>query len=187
MHLDHVHTARMQYRQIEDVPRRRYRAIPWCASQLRGDCWQSWPYPRWHVVSGRRTATRLHMREVRGDGVAYSAGPGEALANRRYGIKGGVSVGGSRTTGVGSVEERRPRPFPSSSSRLSRLGSAGSPVSEKPVCRKLSCREFGLSETGLPRRTLLGSPGNRANPLLSLTLPLFRNVRSLYQLVLHLL
>src|SRR5215218_6251803 len=84
------------------------------------------------MVSGRRTATRLHMREVRGDGVANSAGPGEALANRRYGIKGGVSVGGSRT-GVGSVEERRPRPFPSSSSRL---GSAGSRVSEKNSSRK---------------------------------------------------
>src|SRR5215203_3469915 len=74
------------------------------------------------------------MREVRGDGVAYSTRQGEALANRRYGIKGGVSVGGSRT-GDGSVEERRPRPFPSSSSRL---GSAGSPVSEKNSSRKLA-------------------------------------------------
>src|SRR5215217_4974541 len=74
------------------------------------------------------------MREVWGYGVANSAGPGEALANRRYGIKGGVSVGGSRT-GVGSVEERRPRPFPSSSSRL---GSAGSRVSEKNSSRKLA-------------------------------------------------
>src|SRR5215216_4903417 len=75
------------------------------------------------------------MREVQGDGVANSAGQGEAaLANRRYGIKGGVSVGGSRT-GVGSVEERRPRPFPSSSSRL---GSAGSPFSGNNFARKLA-------------------------------------------------
>src|SRR5215203_1824199 len=109
------------------------------------------------------------MREVRGYGVAYSAGPGEALANRRYGIKGGVSVGGSRT-GIGSVEERRPRPFPSSSSRL---GSAGSPVSEKNSSRKLaeqarshtpryriSMRVYGY---GFPRMSLLGSSLNRAN------------------------
>src|SRR5215216_4935763 len=87
---------------------------------------KSWPYPRWHVVSGRRAATRVHVCEVRGYGVAYSAGPGEALANRRYGIKGGVSAGGSRTTRVGSVEERRLRPLPSSSPLL---GSAGSPLS----------------------------------------------------------
>ena len=58
---------------------------------MRRGCWQSWPYPRRRVVSGRRTATRLHMREVRCDGVAYSAGQGEALANRRDGIKRGVS------------------------------------------------------------------------------------------------
>jgi len=66
------------------------------------------------------------MREVRGDDVAKSAGPGEALANRRYGIKGGVSAGGSQTSRVGSIEERRLR-----------LGSAGSPVSEKNATRKL--------------------------------------------------
>src|SRR5215217_3934686 len=97
------------------------------------------------MVSGRRTATRLHMREVRGDGVANSAEPGEALANRRYGIKGGVSVGGS-PTGVGSVEERRPRPFPSSSSRL---GSAGSPVSENGKKRQhiLSASFYAVSKT----------------------------------------
>src|SRR5215204_5971634 len=76
------------------------------------------PYHSRCVVSGRRTATRVHMREVRGYGVANSAGPGEALANRRYGIKGGVSAGGSWTTRVGSVEERRLRPLPSSKSRL---------------------------------------------------------------------
>src|SRR5829696_7200809 len=102
---------------------------------LRGECWESWPYPGRCVVSGRRTATRVHMREVRGYGVANSAGPGEALANRRYGIKGGVSAGGSWTTRVGSVEERRLRPLPSSKSRL---GSAGSPVSEKNSSRILS-------------------------------------------------
>src|SRR5215208_1773111 len=101
---------------------------------MRRGCWESWPHPERRVVSGRRTATRVHMREVRGDDVAKSAGPGEALANRRYGIKGGVSAGGSQTTRVGSVEERRVGPFPSSSTRL---GSAGSPVSEKNSCWKL--------------------------------------------------
>src|SRR5215218_907102 len=107
------------------------------------------------------------MREVRGDGVANSAGPGEALANRRYGIKGGVSVGGSRT-GIGSVEERRPRPFPSSSKQL---GNAGIPVSEKNSSRKLaeqarshtpryriSMRVYGY---GFPKMSLLGSSVNR--------------------------
>jgi len=73
--------------------------------------------------------------------VANSAGPGEALANRRYGIKGGVSVGGSRT-GVGSVEERRPRPFPSRvvvrdsgvpEAQFPRIIIAGNPVSDKRV------------------------------------------------------
>src|SRR5215217_295475 len=73
------------------------------------DCWQSWPYPGRCVVCGRRTATRVHVCEVRGDGVANSAGPAEALANRRYGIKGGVSAGGSRITGVGSVEKNSKR------------------------------------------------------------------------------
>src|SRR5215216_7645344 len=108
------------------------------------------------------------MREVQGDGVANSAGQGEAaLANRRYGIKGGVSVGGSRT-GVGSVEERRPRPFPSSSSRL---GSAGSRVSEKNSSRKLAeqarlhtpryCISMRVYEYGFPRMSLLGSSVNR--------------------------
>src|SRR5829696_2849482 len=90
------------------------------------------------------------MREVRGYGVAYSAGQGEALANRRYGIKGGVSVGGSRT-GIGSVEERRPRPFPSSSSRL---GSAGSPVSEKNSSRKLAEHRSRLLSDPRPQHPL---------------------------------
>src|SRR5829696_9839444 len=101
---------------------------------MRGDCWESWSYPGRHVVSGRQTATRLHVCEVRGDGVGNSAGPGEALANRRYGARGGVSAVGSQTTRGGSVEERRLRPFPSSGPRL---GSAGSPVSEKYSFRQL--------------------------------------------------
>src|SRR5215203_3556904 len=108
------------------------------------------------------------MREVRGDGVASSAGPGEALANRRYGIKGGVSAGGSRTTRVGGVEERRVGPFPSSSTRL---GSAGSPVSEKNSSRKPAeqarlptprCRKgMRAYEYGVPRIDLLGFSVNR--------------------------
>src|SRR5215217_4444388 len=100
---------------------------------MRRGCWESWPHPERRVVSGRRTATRVHMREVRGDYVAKSAGPGEALANRRYGIKGGVSAGGSQTSRVGSIEERRLRLFPNSRSRL---GSAGSTVSEKNPSRR---------------------------------------------------
>src|SRR5829696_1502812 len=131
---------------------------------MRGDCWESWPYPGRHVVSGRRMATRLHMREVRGDGVANSAGPGEALANRRYGIKGGVSAGGSRTTRVGSVEERKLRPFPRSGPRL---GSAGSSVSEKNSSRKPGEQAriptpryrtgIRVYESEFPRMSLLGS------------------------------
>jgi len=76
---------------------------------MRGDCWESWSYPGRHVVSGRQTATRLHVCEVRGDGVANSAGPGEALANRRYGARGGVSAV-ERALGR-SRRKRRLRPF----------------------------------------------------------------------------
>src|SRR5215212_8848745 len=104
------------------------------------------------------------MREVWGYGVANSAGPGEALANRRYGIKGGVSVGGSRT-GVGSVEERRPRPFPSRvvvrdsgvpEAQFPRIISTGSSVSEKNSSRRLG-EQAGRYPTPLYRTAVLRS------------------------------
>src|SRR5215211_3650947 len=98
---------------------------------MRGDCWESWSYPGRHVVSGRQTATRLHVCEVRGDGVGNSAGPGEALANRRYGARGGVSAV-ERALGR-SRRKRRLRPFLDSAiskSWFPRMGFGGSLLSE---------------------------------------------------------
>ena len=99
---------------------------------MRGDCWESWPHHRRRVVSGRRTATRLHMREMRGDGVGNSAGPGEGLANRRYGARGGVSAVGSWT---------RSEPQKKEAATFPRLGNIEILVSENGIWRKPTFRD----------------------------------------------
>src|SRR5215208_3701346 len=82
----------------------------------------------WYPVDKR---LRASMCEVRGDGVGNSAGPGEALANRRYGARGGVSAV-ERALGR-SRRKRRLRPFLDSAiskSWFQRMGFGGSLLSE---------------------------------------------------------
>ena len=109
---------------------------------MQGDCWESWSYPGRHVVSGRRTATRVHMREVRSDGVGNSAVPGEALANRRYGARGGVSAVGSWTRSEPQKKEAATFPRLCNTEILvSENGICWKSVSENWVCRKPCFRE----------------------------------------------
>src|SRR5215213_4703059 len=123
---------------------------------MRGDCWESWPHPRQRVVSGRRTATRLHVCEVRGDGVGNAAGPGEALANRRYGARGGVSAVGSGTRS--EPQKKEAATFLDSAiskSWFPRMGFGGSLLSETKSSQIFGERKYPallLSQHALSRK-----------------------------------
>ena len=82
------------------------------------------------------------MREVWGYGVDSSAGPGEALANRRYGARGGVSAVGSGT---------RSEPQKKEAATFPRLGNTEILISENGICGSL------LSETKPLRFLVNGS------------------------------